>query len=105
MLFSLILSIILVATSFGISAILTVMFPEICWTPRIGGILVGVAVFLQGYVFANPNKFTRTLRSQITLEQRVMHIAYTATIFGTLLWTFGDLMPSVFGIPNCMIQP
>ena len=77
------------------------MFPAVCWTPRIGGTLVGLAVLLQGHIWANPGKYRRLLASRITFEQRLMHIVYTATVLGTLLWAYGDLMPYVIGVPNC----
>ena|ERR1700690_1202933 len=101
MIYSAILSALLVFGSFGLAALLTAFAGDICWAPRIGGTLVGLAVFLQGYMFANPEKFTRTLTSGIRLEQRIMHIVYTATVFGTLLWAFGDLMPYVDGVALC----
>jgi hypothetical protein len=102
-LFSTVLSITIVLGTFAISAILTTVAPSICWTPRIGGTLVGLAVFVQGYIFANTEKFQRKLKSGITLEQRLMHIVFTATIFGTLLWAFGDLMPKVLWVQNCPV--
>ncbi len=101
--FSLLLSTSIVLGTLGASALLTWIAPSICWTPRIGGTLVGLAVFLQGYIAANPGKFRRALESRITLEQRLMHIVYTSTVLGTLLWAYGDLMPSVFGVPNCRL--
>lgn len=82
--------------SFGASELLMYLYPEICWTPRIGGSLVGISVFLQGYVFANPDKFQRPLKSEIILEQSVMHVVYFAALFGTYLWSWGDLLPPIF---------
>ncbi|MBU2499978.1 hypothetical protein KJ682_01480 [bacterium] len=93
MIYSAILSALLVFGSFGLASLLTSLVGDIGWPGRIGGTLVGMAVFLQGYMFANPEKFTRKLSSGITLKQRLMHIVYSATIFGTFLWAFGDLIP------------
>ena len=104
-LYSAIVAAILCSIGFGVSAGLTLLFPEVCWTPRVGGSLVGMAVFLQGYMFANPDKFSRILSNGITLQKWFMPIVYMVTIFGTFLWAFGDLLPFVFGVPNCISLP
>lgn len=98
--FSVALSITLFIISFGTTAGLMLMNPELCWAPRIGGTIVGLSVLLQGYMFANPEKFQRILSSGITMEQRVMHIVYLSVIFGTFLWAWGDLLPDILGVPN-----
>ena len=85
---------------FGLSALLAVLIPGICWTPRIGGLLVGFAVFIQAYMFANPNKFNHTFNNKITIKQYITHVIYVLTIFGTLLWAFGDLLPEVIFVSN-----
>jgi ABC-type transport system involved in cytochrome c biogenesis permease subunit len=92
---------ILVFGTFGATALLTKLVGDICWPPRLGGALVGFAVILQGYLIANPERFQRLLRSGISSGQRVNHIVYVATSFGTLLWTFGDLFRSIYGVALC----
>jgi hypothetical protein len=92
---------ILVLGTFGATAILTKLFGDICWPPRLGGTLVGSAVIVQGYLIANPANFQRLLRGGISLGQRVNHAVYVATAFGTLLWAFGDLFRSIYGVALC----
>ena len=81
--------------------LLTKAFGDQCWAPRVGGLLVGFAVFAQGYVYANIDSFQRKLRRGITLEQRVMHVIYVATVLGTFLWALGDFFPSMYGVAVC----
>ncbi len=104
MMVSALLAALLVFGSFAATALLTFLFGDICWAPRIGATLVGAAVFLQGYIFADPDHFSRKLNSGITLQQRLMHITFTAAVFGTLLGAFGDLMPSVYGVALCQAE-
>jgi hypothetical protein len=80
---------------------LTLIFGDKCWAPRVGGLFVGFAVFAQGYVFANQDRFQRRLRSGITVEQRVMHVVYVASVLGTFLWALGDLVPVMWGVEVC----
>ena len=87
--------------TFGISALLTVVFGDHCWPPRIGGVLVGLSVFLQGYLWAHPEQFQRELRTGHTTEQLAMHAVYVVTLFGTLLWALGDFLPPFFGVSMC----
>lgn len=98
--FSIALAATLFIISFGTTAGLMLVNSELCWAPRIGGTIVGLSVFLQGYMFANPEKFQGILSSGITKEQRVMHIVYVSAFFGTLLWAWGDLMPEILWVPN-----
>ncbi|KAF1723125.1 hypothetical protein CSC75_01180 [Pseudoxanthomonas wuyuanensis] len=99
--FSTFLAALLTFGTFALCALLTVVAGDICWPPRLGAVLVGGAVFLQGFIFADPDRFTRKLRSGITLQQRIMHISFTAAVFGTLFGALGDLMPSIYGVAVC----
>lgn len=73
----------------------TLVDPSTQWTTRVGGLMIGLAVFMQGYVWANPEKFSKRLISGLTLEQRIIHISYVVAVYGTLLNTFGDLLPPI----------
>jgi hypothetical protein len=86
--------------TFSSSVIFMQLFPGICWLPRIGGILVGLSVFMQGYMHANIDRFRIPWRWGLTREQVYAHVSYHFAIFGTFLWAFGDLLPSVFWLPN-----
>ena len=87
--------------TFGFCALLTIVFGDHCWPPRIGGVLVGLSVFLQGYVWAHPDQFQRELRTRHTTEQLAVHAVYVVTIFGTFLWALGDFLPPFFGVSMC----
>lgn len=100
MIFSIILSAWIFLLSFGTTAVLMLLISDICWAPRVGGTIVGLSVFLQGYIFANPEKFQGVLRNGITREQRIMHVVYVSAVFGTLLWAWGDLMPEILWVEN-----
>jgi len=63
--------------------------------------MIGIAIFVQGYVAANPDDFAEEDRFRITRERRVMHMVYFVTGFGTFLWAFGDLITSLYGVPLC----
>jgi hypothetical protein len=86
--------------TFATSVILMQIFPEICWLPRVGGVLVGLSVFMQGYMHANICRFRTPRRWGLTREQVYAHVSYHFAIFGTILWAFGDLLPKVFWLPN-----
>ncbi|TRO17237.1 hypothetical protein EQ836_01625 [Ectopseudomonas mendocina] len=88
------------ATTFAISNICTFLWPNICWLPRVGGSLVGIAVFIQGYVSVNPEKFSVAWRWGLTREQVYLHISNFMAIFGTFAWAFGDLLPMVLWVEN-----
>lgn len=94
-------SAVMVLVTFGLIAITTLIFGDKCWPPRFGGLLVGIAVFVQAYVYANQDYFSQMSKYGLTREQRVLHKVYVVTVFGTLLWAFGDFAPSIFGVPTC----
>jgi hypothetical protein len=91
----------LVFGTFGAIALTTKLFGDRCWPPRFGGLLVGCAVFAQGYVYANQEFFSKPSNYGLTREQRVLHQVYVVTVFGTLLWTLGDFIPSIYGVATC----
>lgn len=94
-----------IGISLGLPELLSRFLPGICWSPRVGGLMIGCAVLIQGYIFANPNKFVVLLASGHTLEQRFMQVVYMITLFGTSLVAFGDLIPSAAGANACYAHP
>ncbi|MEJ6655296.1 MAG: hypothetical protein QNL70_04765 [Pseudomonas sp.] len=84
----------MVSGSLAYASLLNTLWPEICWTPRLGGLLVGVAVFMQGYVGVNEKKFSACWRWGLTRGQAYLHVANVFAVFGTGMWAFGDLLPS-----------
>lgn len=90
---------------FSLAAILTLLFGDRCWPPRIGGILVGLSVFLQGYAWAHPEQFRKVVRTGHTTEQLAMQAVYVVTTFGTFMWALGDFLPPMFGVPMCRLSP
>jgi hypothetical protein len=87
--------------TFGLAQLFTLVIGDYCWAPRIGGVLVGLSVFLQGYIWANPQQFQRTIHTGHTHEQVAIHAVYVVTLFGTLVWALGDFVPPLFGVPMC----
>jgi len=85
---------VIVAASFMASRLLALAWPTVLWLPRIGGTLVGLAVFFQGYVGVNQEKFDVLWRWGLTREQVVLHLANFFAVFGTIIWAFGDLLPN-----------
>jgi hypothetical protein len=92
---------IIVFGSFGAIAAITHYFGDLCWAPRIGGTMIGIVVFVQGYIAANLGRFSRKDGEGIAQEQHIMHFVYLALVFGTFLWAFGDLIPSLYGVKLC----
>jgi hypothetical protein len=90
----------LVTATFGVANVLMALWPHICWLPRVGGLLVGVAVFIQGYVGVRHEQFDVPWRWGLTREQAYLHVANVAVVLGTLVWAFGDLLPSVLWVSN-----
>jgi len=83
-----------VAATFALSRLLSFAWPTVSWLPRIGGTLVGVAVFVQGYVGVNQERFDVLWRWGFTREQVMLHLANFFAVFGTFMWAFGDLLPN-----------
>src|SRR5258708_1128034 len=69
-------SAVLVSGTFGAIALTTKLFGDRCWPQRYGGFLVGIAVFVQGYVYANKEFFSKPSKFGLTREQRVLHQVY-----------------------------
>jgi len=80
---------------------LTRFVGDYCWAPRVGGVLVGLAVFTQGIVFAHGNRMQRMLRRGITLERRMMQLCYFMSIWGTFVWAVGDFITPIWGLEVC----
>ena len=95
-----------VALAFGtpvLCVLVTLLFGELCWPQRIGAVYVGAAVFMQGFLGADPDRFNRPLSDGNTLRTHINQASYTVAIFGTLFAAFGDLLPASFyyGVPMC----
>ncbi|MDI5983824.1 hypothetical protein QLQ85_03395 [Halomonas sp. M4R5S39] len=88
------------AITYSVSIVFSILWPEICWLPRIGGSLVGVAVVVQGYVEVNEKKFCAPWRWELSRKQFYLHFANTSAVIGTIIWTFGDLFPQILWFPN-----
>jgi hypothetical protein len=89
---------------FGTSAAIaatTKIVGDYCWPPRFGGFLVGIAVFVQGYMWAHPESFRKITGNGLTREQRVLHQVYVVTVMGTFLWAMGDFIPAINGVTTC----
>ena len=99
-------SVIFTFITFGIPAFITVLFPNECWTPRIGGFYVGICVFLQAYMQVNPKKFKEVDKLGISQKEKITHWVYILTIMGTFLWAFGDMFTHVLWVSNgtCLID-
>jgi len=83
--------------------LVTLLFGELCWPQRIGAVYVGAAVFMQGFLAADPDRFSRTLSDGNTLSMHLNQASFTVAIFGTLFAAFGDLFPAKFyyGVAMC----
>ena len=86
--------------TYSAAIICSFFWPEICWLPRIGGLLVGMSLVIQGYVEVNPEKFSVPWRWGLNRRQVYLHFSMFAAVFGTIIWTFGDLFPKVLWITN-----
>jgi hypothetical protein len=75
-------------------------WPTICWLPRLGGCLVGISVFLQGYLSVNDDKFSDPWQFGLTKAQFYLHFSNIAAVIGTIYWTFGDLFPQILWQAN-----
>jgi hypothetical protein len=90
---------------FAPPALLAIFFPSICWAPRIGGTLVGLVVVVQGHIYMNPEKYSRKLSDGISLQDRIMQIAFVVAVLGTFMWAWSDLFPNILGIENLACTP
>ena len=79
------------------------MFGELCWPQRVGAVYVGAAVFMQGFLGANPDRFSRKLSDGNTLATHLNQSSFTVAVFGTLFAAFGDFVPAGFyyGVAMC----
>ena len=87
----------------ALCALFTRLFGELCWPQRIGAVYVGVAVFMQGLLGADPDRFGHLLTDGNTLGNHLNQSSYTVAVFGTLFAAFGDLLPASFyyGVAMC----
>ncbi|MGE8218472.1 MAG: hypothetical protein ACN6OU_01805 [Stenotrophomonas acidaminiphila] len=95
-----------VVLAFGtplLCALATLLFGELCWPQRIGAVYVGAAVFMQGFLSADPDRFGRVLSDGNTLNKHLNQSGFTVAVFGTLFAAFGDLFPAgvYYGIAMC----
>ena len=82
----------------------TLMFGELCWPQRVGAVYVGAAVFMQGFLGADPDRFSRKLSDGNTLAAHFNQSSFSVAVFGTLFAAFGDLFPAGFyyGVAMCL---
>lgn len=93
-----IISVISVAL-FPLAYLLTIYFGDKCWLPRIGALIVGCSVALQGWVLFDPRK--RGCFDTRQPEKRVLKYVIGLALVGTLLWAFGDMQKILCGIAVC----
>ena len=78
---------------------LTILFGDRCWLPRLGALIVGLSVLLEGWILYNPR---RKKQSQLAHHQKqLLKFALFLSLWGTLLWAFGDFNKDLFGTPVC----
>ena len=101
--YPLLLAVVLAFGTPALCVLTTSIFGELCWPQRIGALYVGATVFMQGFIAANPDRFTRVLRDGNTLQAHLNQGSFTVAIFGTLFAAFGDLLPTGFyyGLSMC----
>lgn len=78
------------ALIFGPNAILRILYPQICWLPRLGGLMVGTAVFIQGYLSAHEECLTSKAWDGNARRDHLLSFSWLLALVGTLFWTFGD---------------
>jgi hypothetical protein len=91
--------------AFSLSIALTAIWPDICWLPRVGGLMAGISILMLGYIHVNKERFNIPWRWGLTRDQAYTHLANIFAVFGTLLGVFGDLLPQVLWAPNCACIP
>jgi hypothetical protein len=94
-----------VTVAFSAAAVLTQLWPKICWLPRVGGLFAGVSIFILGYMQVNKERFDVPWRWGLTREQAYTHFANFSALFGTLIGVFGDFVPQVLWVPACACLP
>jgi hypothetical protein len=82
-----------------ISYVLTIQFGDKCWLPRVGAVLVGISVLLEGWIIYDPRK--KGSFDTMQPEKKLLKYVLFLALWGTLLWAFGDLQKDLFGIPVC----
>lgn len=80
--------------AFSYASVLNTLWPQVCWTPRIGGVLVGIAVLMEAYMSAHEEAFESVWAWRLTRKQIYQFVVSILAIFGTFLWAFGDLLPA-----------
>ncbi|MDN8644942.1 hypothetical protein Q0S19_10740 [Stenotrophomonas indicatrix] len=95
-----------IALAFGTPALCILAmsaFGDLCWPQRVGALYVGLCVFIQGFLAADPARFDRMMSDGISLGRHVNQAAYTVAVFGTIFAAFGDLLPASFyyGVAMC----
>jgi hypothetical protein len=73
---------------FGTPAIcvgLTLAFGDLCWPQRVGAIYIGVSVFMQGFIAADPSWFSKSFSDGTTLQQHINQPCYVAAFLAPCL--------------------
>ena len=78
---------------------LTVMLGDRCWLPRLGALIVGFGVLLEGWIIYSPRRKENPQR--ISQEKQLLKYTLLLALWGTLLWAFGDFIKDLFGLPVC----
>jgi hypothetical protein len=56
---------------------------------------------MQGFIAADPSRFSKCFRDGTTLQQHINQQCYFAAFFGTLFAAFGDLPSIYYGLSVC----
>lgn len=78
---------------------LTVELGDKCWLPRLGAVMVGIGVLIEGAILYNPK--TRGTLDTMQPGRKWLEFAMVVVLFGTLLWAFGDCVKDIFGVSTC----
>ena len=96
-----IVAIIILAFLFLATVLLTVSFGAICWLPRLGALIVGIAISLFAWDVFDPSKINSDFDPD-TSDLLRKKLAVVLALLGIVLWGFGDLIPEIGGIRVCI---
>ena len=73
-------------------------YGDLNWSMRLGASLVGLSVFVQGFLAADEDRFSKVLSDRTTVRQHIFQASFVVAIYGTFLGAFGDLLAPSFGL-------
>ena len=82
-----------------IAYLLTIQFGDKCWLPRVGAVVVGISVLLEGWITYNSGR--KGTNAPMQPQKKLLKYVLFLALWGTLLWAFGDLKKNLFGVPVC----